>query len=153
MAVLTGAFLELAVVTDYDAAGESETIIGQTTEDVEIERDVSEIEWNEHGDPITKRREGFEAATATFSMLVTDDQQNMTDASVIGADGRPQRNIEHEAVYIHLYPNESASSPDATYELVDAQFVIETITFPLEEAAMAETAIWINGEHGYKQDS
>lgn len=151
MVELTGAFLEIAVVTDYDQAGESETLIGQTTDDVEIERDVSEIEYNIHGDPFTKRKEGFEAATATFSMIVTDTQQNMDDAEVIGADGRPLRNKEHEAVYIHAYPNAAASSPDATYEMLDAQFVMETINFPMEEAATAETAVWINGEHGFKQ--
>lgn len=151
--VLTGAFLEIAAVTDYDTASETETIIGQTTEDVETERDVSEIEWQEHGNARTQRREGFETATTSFSMLVTDDQQNMKDANVIDADGRTVRNQSHEAIYIHAYTNEAATDPAATYEILDAQMVIQNINWPLEEAAVAETEIWHNGEHGFKQSA
>lgn len=151
MVVLTGAFLEMAVVTDYDTASETETLIGQTTEDVEIERDPSAIEWQEHSNARTQRKEGFETADASFSMLVTDDQQNMKDAEVIGSDGRVQRNVTHEAVYFHLYERPSDTDPAATYEMLDGQFVIETITFPLEDPAMSEVAVWINGEHGFKQ--
>lgn len=151
MAVLTGAFLEMAVVTDYDTASETETLIGQTTEDVEIERDPSAIEWQEHSNPRTQRVEGHETADASFSMLVTDDQQNMTDAGVLDGNGRVQRNVVHEAVYFHLYERPSDTTPATTYELLDAQFVIENVAFPLEDPAMAETSVWINGEHGFKQ--
>lgn len=153
MAVLTGAFVEIAVVENYGEAGEAETVIGQTTEDIETERDVSEIEWQEHNDPSTKRREGFETATTSFSMLVTDDQQNMKDANILNASGRVQRNIQHDAVYIHAYENETQTDPSATYEMLDAQFVIQNVNWPLEEAAVAETEIWVNGGHGFKQSS
>lgn len=149
---LTGAWLEIAVVTDYGDTEEAETLLGATTEDVEIERDIEEIEWNEHSQPTTQRREGFETSGINFSMIVVDDMQNFQDAEVLDANGNFQRNVEHEAVYVHLYLRPSDTEPAQTYFAEEVQFVIEGVSFPMDSPGMGEMTGWINGNHGF-QDS
>lgn len=146
---LTGAWLEIAVVTDYDTASESETLLGFTTEDIEIERDPEEIEWSEHSNPNTQRREGFETATMTFNMIVVDDVSNFQDAEVIDANGAFQRNVTHEAVYIHLYERPSDTTPAQTYYAEEVQFVIQNVSFPMDGPGQGELEGWIGGNHGF----
>lgn len=148
---LTGAWLEIAVVTDYGQAGESETLIGGTTEDVEIERDIDEQEWNEHMKPTTQRREGFETSGLSFEMIVTDQLQNFQDIGVIDSDGAFRRNVTHEAIYIHVYLRPSDTTPEQTYYAEDVQFILEGITFPMDSPATGEVTAWINGDHGFDQ--
>ena len=153
--VLTGAFLEISVVEDY---GDEETVttIGMTTEDVEIERDPEEIEWNEHGNPRTQRREGFESADMNFSMIVTDEQENLENAEVM-ADGEVQRNVIHEAVYIDLYERpgdmDEENGHAARYVCEETQFVLENVNFPMDEPGIAEVTGWIHGSHGFGLDA
>ena len=148
--VLTGAFLEISVVEDYEESEEEEHIIGQTTEDVEIERDPEEIEWNEHGNPRTQRREGFESADLNVSMIVTDDRDNLETAEVLDEDGQVRRNVQHEAVYIHLYERPTDDEPATTYVCEDTQFVLENVNFPMDDPGIAEVIGWINGNHGFE---
>lgn len=152
MVVLQGAFLEIAVVTNYDAVEETETVLGQTTEDVELERDTEDAEWQEHNDPNTKRRELHSANDLTFECIVTDDQQNLIDAGILDATtGRVKQNVEHEAVYIHVYESPTDAEPTATYELLNTQFKFETMTLPLDGPGTVEITGWVNGGHGFKR--
>lgn len=153
MVVLQGAFLEIAVVTNYgDATTEAETVLGQTTEDVEIERDTEDAEWQEHNDPNTKRRELHSANDLTFEAIVTDDQKNLIDAGILDATtGRVRRNVEHEAVYIHVYEHPTSDVPAATYEMLNVQFKFETMSLPLDGPGTVEITGWINGEHGFQR--
>ena len=79
--VQTGAFVEIMVVDEYGEAGEEEVKIDETFEDIEFDRSPDAIDWVQHGDPRTKRREGAEETTGSFSMLVTDDGQNLRVAA------------------------------------------------------------------------
>ena len=150
---LTGAFLDIAVVEDYGETEEEETLLDRTTEDVEIERDPEEIDWEEHNNPHMQRREGAETATMTFEMVVTDDQQNLVDAGIIDeTSGEALRNVIHEAVYIHIYLNENDEEPSATYFAEDVQFVYEQTNLPISDVGTVEVSGWIHGSHGYKQE-
>lgn len=150
---LSGAYVDIAIVTGYDTVDEAETIIGQTTEDIEIERDTDTAEWQEHGNKQTQRTELFEAADMSFSMIITDDQQNLKDAGIVDATtGRIQTGVTHEAVYVKVFTDETATTPSAVYEMLDVQFNYETTSLPLDGIGMVEVTGWINGEHGYKQD-
>lgn len=150
---LSGAYVEVATVTNYDQTDESETVIGQTTEDIEISRDTENAEWQEHGNKQTQRAELFETADLTFSMIVTDDQQNLIDAGIVDqSTGRVQTGVSHEAVYVKIFQDETATTPAAVYEMLDTQFNYETTNLPLNGIGMVEVTGWINGDHGYKQD-
>lgn len=148
---LTGAFLDIAVVEGYDSTEEVEILLDRTTEDVEIERDPEEIDWGEHGDARMKRREGQEATDITFEMVVTDDQQNLIDAGILGEDGAIRRNVIHEAVRIHIYVNANDEEPAATYFAEEVQFVYETTNLPLDDVGTVEMTGWVHGDHGYER--
>lgn len=150
---LSGAYVDIAIVSNYDQTDEAETIIGQTTEDIEVERDTETAEWNEHGTKQTQREELFETSDLTFSMIITDDQQNLMDAGIVDSStGRIQTGVQHEAVYLKVFADETASSPAAVYEMIDVQFNYQNTSLPLDGIGMVEVAGWINGAHGYKQD-
>jgi hypothetical protein len=148
---LSGAYSEIAVVEDYDGE-ETETILTQTTDDIEIERDTEDAEWNEHRNKQTQRRELFESADLSFSMIVTDDQENLQDAGLIDDDtGRIRSGTRHEAVYVHVYRDENDDDPAATYEMLDVQFKYENTNLPMDDIGTVEVTGWINGPHGYQQ--
>lgn len=152
MVVLTGAYLEIAVVSIDDSGTEpveTETVLSQTTEDVEIERDTDDADWNEHNNPRTQRRELFASVDLTFEMILTDGLQNLQDAGVLDANGRVQRNVNHDRVDIHVYENPGDSTPAATYQCENTQFKYEVTNLPLDGPGTAEVTGWINGEHGW----
>lgn len=146
---LTGAFLDIAVVENPGGTDETETLLSRTTEDVEIERDPNELDWTEHGNPRTQRREGQETGTITFQLIVTDDQQNLIDAGILDDQGNILRNVIHPEIRVHVYRNENDTDPVATYFAEETQFVYETTTFPIEGVATVELSGWIHGNHGY----
>lgn len=149
MVVLTGAFLEIAIVTDEGTTAETEVILSQTTEDVEIERDTDDADWNEHNNPRTQRRELFASVDLNFEMILTDSLQNLQDAGLLDANGRVQRNVQHELVRIYVYENPGDAAPAATYEMYDTQFKYEVTNLPLDGPGTAEVTGWINGDHGW----
>lgn len=149
---LTGAFLDIIIVQGPDTTTPVETLLDRTTEDVEIERDPDEIDWQEHNNARTQRREGAETATMSFELVVTDDQQNLIDAGIMDpATGEAQRNVIHDQVLIEIYVAENAAEPAATYFANQVQFVYETTNLPIDDVGTVEVSGWIHGSHGYQQ--
>lgn len=146
---LTGAYAEIVIVTDYGVTGEAETILTKTTEDIEMDRDPEEIDWVEHGNPRTQRREGAEASTGSFAMIVTDDGQNLADAGMLDpTTGEILRNVIHDAVRVYLYENEAdmnAGTHADVWTFEEAQFVFQTLTVPIDDIATIDTEVWVHG--------
>lgn len=147
-------FVEIVVVENYgDATTETETVLDETTEDIEVERDPDELDYNVHGNPRTQRMEGHETTTTSFEMIVTDDGGNLQDAGMLGADGEILRNVRHEAVRIKFYKTEAdmdADTPARVWYGEDAQFVFETLNVPIDDISTIETSIWVHGNHGFE---
>lgn len=149
---LTGAFLDIAVVSNPGTVDETETLLTRTTEDVEVERDPEEIDWAEHGNARMQRREGQETTTLTFEMVMTDTQQNLIDAGILNVDGSIRRNVIHDEVRVHVYLNEAdmqAGTVASTWFGQDTQFVFETMTLPTDDVSTVEVAGWVHGPHGF----
>lgn len=147
---LTGAFVEIVVVSEYGTASETETILSKTTEDIEIDRDPSEIDWVEHGNPRSQRREGAESSTGTFSMILTDDNQNLIDAGLLDSTtSEILRNVIHDAVRLYIYEDaadmDTADGHAAVWTYEEAQFVFTTQNVPIEDVATIETEMWVHG--------
>lgn len=153
---LTGAFLDISIVEIAEDGTETETLLTRTTEDVEVERDPNEIDWGEHGNPRRQRREGQETTTMTFSMVLTDDQQNLQDAGIVNSEGQVRRNVIHDEVRVYVYLNEADMETDNValeYYAQESQFVFETMTLPMEDVSVIETPVWVHGEHGFRQQA
>ena len=150
---LTGAFIEIYVVSDYGTTAEAETFLDKTMEDVEMERDPDEIDWIEHGNPNTQRREGQEATTGSLSMVTTDDGQNLRDAGMLDPNtDEVLRNVIHDAVRIYIYENhaeQEAGNHAAVRTYEDAQFVFMTETLPTDGVGEIETELWVHGRTIY----
>lgn len=150
MTSLTGAFLDIVVVENYgDATNETETIIGQTTDDIEIERDTEDAEWQEHGNPRMQRKELAATQDVTFSMIVTEDRQNLKDAGMLTAAGDIRRNVVHEAVRLNIFADPEDATPQTVFEMVDTQFKLENIELPIDDVSMVEVTGWIGGEMSF----
>lgn len=151
---LSGAFVRVLVVDNYgDATLETETLIDQTTEDIDVERDPEEIDFNVHGNARTQRIEGHETVSSSFEMIVTADGGNLQDANMLDANGNIRRNVMHDAVRIKWYHSEAdmeAGNAARVWYGRDAQFVFETINIPQDGVSTVETAIWVNGDHGFE---
>lgn len=145
---LTGAFVEIVVVTDYGQTGEAEVVLDHTTEDIELERDPEAIDWIEHGNPRTQRREGAEETTGTFSMVVTDQGQNLIDAGMLDeTTDEILRNVIHGAVRLYLYENQAELEADNhadVWTFEEAQFVFQTLTVPIDDISTIETEMWVH---------
>lgn len=151
---LSGAFVEVLVVENYgDDTTETETVLDQTTEDIEVERDPEEIDFNVHGNSRTQRIEGHETVTTSFEMIVTSDGGNLQDANMLDANGNIRRNVKHDAVRIKWYANEAdmeAGNAARIWYGRSAQFVFETMNVPIDDISTIETSIWIDGDHGFE---
>lgn len=146
---LTGAFVEIVVVDNYGTVDETETILSKTTEDIEIDRDPEEIDWVEHGNPNTQRREGAESSTGSFELVLTDDNQNLIDTGMLDdTTNEVLRNVIHDAVRLYIYANNAdmeAGTESAVWTYEEAQFVFLTQNIPIDDVATIETEMWVHG--------
>lgn len=147
---LTGMFVEIRIVDDYGTTEEVETVLHRTTEDIETDRDPDEIDWVEHGNAKTQRREGAEATTTTFELITTAEGENLEDTGMLDPEtGKLLRNVIHEAVRIYIFENEADMDTDdnaavRTYE--DSQFVFMSEELPQDGVGTIETEMWVHGE-------
>ena len=144
---LTGAFLDIVVVENLDdSTNETETIIGQTTDDIEVERDTEDAEWQEHNNDVMQRKELAASQDLSFSMIITDDRQNLQDAGLLDADGAIKKNVVHEAVRLNIFNDPSDAEPSTVFELRDTQFKYETTDLPIDGVGVVEVTGWVNGD-------
>lgn len=156
--VLTGDRVEMYAVTDpLDDQARSETLIGATTDNIEIERSPNSADWAEHMNDFMQRRELQEEGEMTAVFLLTATLDNLVDANVYEEDAdneiyRPRRNYRHDAVEFDVYdPDEEVVQQ--TYRALDAQPVVETIDMDIEGPVVVECLFWLQGAHGWVSDN
>lgn len=146
---LTGAFLDIVTVQNLGTTSETETIIGQTTDDIEVERDTEDAEWQEHNNEVMQRKELAASQDLSFSMIITDDRQNLQDAGLLDANGNIKRNVVHEAVRLNIFQDPSDAAPSTVFEMQDTQFKFETADLPIDGVSVVEVTGWVNGSMSF----
>lgn len=147
---LTGAFIDITVVENLGETDEQEFLINQTTDDIELERDSEDAEWQEHNVEVMQRMELATSIDLTFMMILTDDRENLETAGVINSEGRVMRNVVHEAVRVHVFAGPFDDEPSTTYQAEDTQFKIEGFEFPIDDVATVEIIGWVNGDQFFQ---
>lgn len=115
---LSGAFIEIALVTDLGEASESETIIGYTKGETTVSNEGTDMEVNFHESKWTQRFRQHESITLEFMTHFVTDMPQLQTMGLVDASGVPQGPTEQD-VRLYVYPESpaDASSADQVVEL------------------------------------
>ena len=123
---LTGAFLEIAEVTDLGEAEEEETIVGNTTTDVSIEYDQERAEGNKHSQRRQLSRPTYNSVTIEVPWLLTPGAEQMETFGIVDENGEEIIGDTWEACRIHVYDTDDFSEdPGQSFEFEQVEWEIE----------------------------
>jgi len=157
MTVLDGSRVEIySVENPQDEEERSETLIGATTESIEIDNDPNTADWPEHMVSQIQRRELQGEAEASLVFLLTSTLDNLLAAQVYTENEEyeiyePSKNYRHDAIEFHIFdPFEDVVQQ--VYRAYEAQPVVENNDLDIEGPVQIESAIWFQGPHGFVSD-
>jgi hypothetical protein len=115
---LSGAFIEVALVTDLGDATESETIIGYTKGETTVSKETTDMEVNFHESEYTQRFRQHESITLEFMTHFIADMPQLQTMGLVDGSGVPQTDSEQD-MRLYIYPENpvDASSADQVIEL------------------------------------
>lgn len=152
---LTGDFIGIAIVKQYQTPNESEEIVGQTFDEVTISPEYEEAETPYHENAITQVRRKHYTLTIEFLMAAIADQPQLAtigthdDAgNITGGTGV----VEHEAIRIYIYDNEpDFSKPaDDAWEFRGCELSLGELSYAPGDPGEIPGVINVNGgwRHG-----
>jgi hypothetical protein len=114
---LSGAFVEIALVTDLGQASESETIIGYTKGETTVSKETTDMEVNFHESEYTQRFRQHESITLEFTTHWIKDMPQLQTLGLVDSNGVPQTDSEQD-VRLYVYPENpvDAASADQVVE-------------------------------------
>lgn len=126
---LTGAFLEIAKVTDLGAAGETEEIAGSTTADVTFEPDQERAEANKHSQRRSLSKPTYNTVEMEVPHLLTPGATELETFGFVDSDGEEVYNTGWEACRIHIYDEEPADGvdPAQSFEFEDVEWNLDSV--------------------------
>ncbi|GGL55161.1 hypothetical protein [Halocalculus aciditolerans] len=143
---LTGAFIEIAKVTDLGATGESETVVGNTTADVSISKDQTNSETNKHSQRRSVRTKTYNTLDIEVPALLVPGASQLETMGVVDSDGEEIYGDVWDACRIHIYDKEpaTASSPAQTFEFENVEWDWSEISLPEDYGEISFTG-WVHG--------
>lgn len=149
MPKLKGKWTEVALVTDYDAAGEAETLLGLTTGDITIGGDENVIEADSHADPITERAVIGGAPSIEIESFESVDEAVLEETGIFDGNGVwtvSDRTIEAVRVKVHSEDPANSAGPVRVYDGIDIEPEWSTeLSFPEDDFAMSGVTFHCNG--------
>lgn len=157
---LTGDLIEPWLVENPDNEPDatedprSETYIGGTTDDIEIERDPNTADWTEHMKEQVQRRELQDSGELTLVFTLQTELDNLVDAGIVVEDTdrgiyTAQKNVRHDAIEFDVWARKTDAEPAQTYRCYDVQPVVESIPMEIEGTITVETTWWLMDDHGW----
>jgi hypothetical protein len=115
---LSGAFIEVALVTDLGETSESETIIGFTKGETTVSKETTDMEVSFHESQYTQRFRQHETLTVEFMTQWVKDMPQLQTIGLVDANGEPQTDSEQD-VRLYVYPEDpnDAAGADQVVEL------------------------------------
>ena len=146
---LQGKWTEVAIVENYDATEESETLLDLTTGDITVGGDENTIEGDSHADPITDRRVISGAPFIEIESFEGDTESILEQAGIIDSNGEWQvsdRSLEAIRIKNHKEHPSDSGGPVRVYDGVDVEAEWSTdTTFPEDDYATSGVTFHING--------
>lgn len=126
---LTGAFLEIAKVTDLGAVGETEEIAGSTTADVTFEVDQTRAEGNKHSQRRSLSKPTYNTVTIEVPHMLTPGADELETFGFVDSEGEEVYNNGWEAARIHVYDEEPGDSvdPSQSFEFEDVEWNMDSV--------------------------
>ena len=146
---LSGAFLEIAKVDDPDGSP-TVTVLGFTTDDVEIAVDEDEASAEGHSDRRRIRRRTYNEASVTVSRFIEETVETWNETGFIDTtdQGSVQFNASlrtWDACLVRVYEEAEDASPTVVNRLDEVEWHMpDGVTYPSD---MATTGMegWIHG--------
>lgn len=115
---LSGAFVEIALVTDLGDAGETESIVGYTTGETSVSKETTDMEVSFHESKYTQRFRQHESITIEFMTTFVKEMPQLETLGIVDSNGVPQTDTEQD-VRFYIYPEDpdAAGSADQVIEL------------------------------------
>jgi len=115
---LSGAFIEIALVTDLGETSETESIVGYTKGETTVGKESTDMEVNFHESQYTQRFRQHESITIEFMTQFIADMPQLETLGLVDSNGVPQSDTEHD-VRLYIYPEapDKASGADQVIEL------------------------------------
>lgn len=147
---LSGAFLEIAKVTDPDGTSPTVVTLGFTTDDVVLSIDEDEASTEKHSDRRRLRRRTYNEAAITVTSLVeatleTLDETGIIDTASDGALQFDSTSRTWDACLVRVFENESDASPTLVHRFDEVEWHLpDGITHP-SDFSTAGLEGWIHG--------
>lgn len=115
---LSGAFLEIAVVTDIGTASESESIVGYTKGETTLTKETTDMEVQFHESKYTQTFTQHENLSLEFMTQFTAGMAQLQTLNIVDSNGDPVSNQELDIrVYVYDEDPDIASSAGQVVEL------------------------------------
>lgn len=147
---LTGAFIEVAQVTNFGTVDEAETIVGSTTSDVSITNNQDRAETEKHSQRRRVSKPTYNDVELEVPWLLTPGAPQLEEFGIVDSNGEEQYAVAWEAARIHVYDQEGDSSPAQTFEFEDTEWDFSDLTLGSDFAEGSVTGIvhgaWRRGQ-------
>lgn len=149
--VITGAYMEIYVETDIGLKSESETLVGETHDDVELDPDVTRAEQRQHMDKRSMRKPLFEDCDLNFTGGIELDAQALKDLGLLDDSVSPPKlnmfaRSQAEAIRIDVYENIDDSATQQEWRIHEVELEFDGFTFPSEEFANYDVVALVGGD-------
>lgn len=152
---LTGDFIGIAIVTDYQTQTESEQIVGQTMGEITISPEYETAETTYHEEAVTQQRSKHYTLTLEFMMAAISGQPQLQTIGTHDADGNVSQGTgvaEHEAIRIYIYDNEPdfTQPADDSWEFRSCELHLGEMTYAPGDPGEIPVTVMNNGgwKHG-----
>lgn len=147
---LTGDFIGIAIVKEYQTTNESEEIVGQTFDEVTISPEYEEAETPYHENAVTQVRRKHYTLTIEFMMAAIADQPQLATIGTHDEAGNIQGGTgvaEHEAIRIYIYDNEPdfSQSADDAWEFRGCELSLGEINYAPGDPGEVPVTCNVNG--------
>ena len=127
---LTGAFIEVAKVSNLGQTGETETIVGETSDEIDIEPDIDRAEANKHSQRRKLSKPTYAAINLSCSALLVPGADVLEEMGVVDSNGDEVYGQAWEACRIHVYDQDGDTDPAQSFEFEQMEWNLNQIALP-----------------------
>ncbi|MFC6825667.1 hypothetical protein [Halopelagius fulvigenes] len=145
--VLSGAFIEIAVVSDIGQTSETESIVGFTMGETTISSEDTTTEFQLHESRWGQRFNEHEAVGLEFVTALAAGMPQLQTLGIVDSNGQPLARQELD-IRLHVYNDEPAmaGAPQQTFEFYRCEINFDEMALPQDGS---EITFQVDANGGY----
>lgn len=152
---LSGDFMLISIVTEYNTTNETEQAIGETMGEVTKTNESEAAETTYHESAVTQQKRKHLTQSFEFILAAIPDQPQLQTIGTHDSEGnRVNGNgtATHEAMRIRIFNNEpdGMSNYDDAWEFRDCELAVGEVTYSPGDPGEVPISVFVNGgiRHG-----